>query len=65
MPDPDWKRVTVVQMDEQTLRDIMAGRTRPSDVYFSTRLIMDCMMSNLAYNHGLIRLLRRGQELNR
>jgi hypothetical protein len=64
-PDPDWRRVTVVETDEGTLRDIMAGRIRPSEAFYSTKLIMDGMMANTAFNHCLIRLLRRGQELNR
>lgn len=64
-PDADWRQVTAVETDEATLRDIMAGRLRPSEAFYSTRLVMDAMMANTAYNHCLIRLLRRGQELNR
>ena len=65
VPDLNWRRITTVDTDEEMLRAVMAGKVRPSAALYSTRLRMDGMASNKAYNHGLLRLLRRGAELNK
>ena len=65
LADQDFRRVTLVYADEAILRDLIAGRIGPSEAYFSGRIGMRGMLSGWAYSHALLRLFRRGQELNR
>jgi hypothetical protein len=63
MKKPVFRELTVCLINKEDLQSLIDGKLSPADAFFSQKLGMTSEMSSKGYNYGLMRLIRRAQEL--
>lgn len=55
--------VTLIETDRNSLMDVIGGKIRPVEFFFSGKVYISGMQAAKVHNNALLRLWRRAQEL--